>query len=515
MDFCFKTEPRPYQLDTFVQTRDEEYWALLLDMGLGKTKIALDTAAWLYSRSKINGLLIIAPPGVQNNWLTDEIPVHLPDYIDYVAACWRPDPLKSERLAMDKVFSTNGPVLHILAMNYEALATAKGVAIAKRFLLCFKTLLVCDESTAIQNKTIRTTNIINLGAHAPYRRILNGSPMTESPLNCYYQYAFLDPYALKSSSFYAFRTRYALLQKIDLPGRHSFVKVTGYQRLDELQKLIYSCSTRITTEDAGLNLPPQTYVKRYVTMTANQARVYAELKKNLCAEIAGYGTVTAPLAITLLLRLQQVVGGYVNTSPAPLSEGEDGLRRTAKTVVPLDTVNPRIEALLDITEEAGTRKIIIYAKFRAEIAGIVAALSDKYGADAVVQYHGGITADGRDDAKFRFQGKRPIIDPRTKQPIGMEDIPPEKQARFFVANKAAARGLTLTAATITVYYSNEFSLDIRTQNEKRMHRIGQDQPCLYIDLQTSGTVDEKIVDALRRKMDIMRLVTGDNYKEWI
>lgn len=495
MDYCYKTEPRPYQRDTFLRTRDEEYWAYLLDMGLGKSKITIDVTAWLYATGKITGMLIVAPPGVQRNWITEEIPIHMPDYIETVMAWWNPEPRKAEREAMERVFKTQGPCLHIVAMNYEAFATAKGLAFAKKFLLTFPSIWVNDESTAIKNPVVRTKKILDMSVHAKYRRILTGTPMTETPLDTYHQYAFLDAHILRCGSFFAFKNRFALLQKIDLPGRHSFTKVTGYQRLDELQALIYTCSTRLTTEDAGLDLPEQTYVKRYVELTAVQAKMYADIKRDLIIE-ASWGVVTAPIALTLLLRLQQIVGGFITPEPAPLAEGEAGLVRVSKNTVAIDKTNPRIQAVLDIAAETGSRKIIIFAKFRAEITAICAALRAEYGELSTVEYHGGI-----DDAS------------RVAAIKAIQTL--DNGVRFLVANRAAARGLTVTGATVTVYFSNEFSLDIRQQSEKRMHRYGQRNPCLYVDLVSPGTVDEKIIKALRNKQDVSRLVTGDNYKEWI
>jgi SNF2 family DNA or RNA helicase len=93
---------------------------------------------------------------------------------------------------------------------------------------------------------------------------------------------------------------------------------------------------------------------------------------------------------------------------------------------------------------------------------------------------------------------------------------PESEMRFFVGNPSTGGyGLTLTAASVVVYYSNSFDLEKRLQSEDRAHRIGQTRNVTYIDLITPKTVDEKIVKALRGKIDIATQVLGEEIKQWL
>jgi SNF2 family DNA or RNA helicase len=183
------------------------------------------------------------------------------------------------------------------------------------------------------------------------------------------------------------------------------------------------------------------------------------------------------LAITQLLRFQQITSGFV-----PLDD---------ETILQFEK-NPRLEMLTDIVEDT-TGKMIIWAKFSLEITTILGALKE-LGVEAV-RYDGQTSAEERGEAITRFQNGT---------------------ARAFVANPAAAgEGLTLHAATTVIYYSNSFKLTDRLQSEDRAHRIGQHHPVTYIDLVGTDTVDEKIVDALRNKLDIASVVTGDTAKAWI
>ena len=88
--------------------------------------------------------------------------------------------------------------------------------------------------------------------------------------------------------------------------------------------------------------------------------------------------------------------------------------------------------------------------------------------------------------------------------------------RFFVGNAhAGGIGLTLTAASTMIYYSNDFSLETRVQSEDRAHRIGQRQNVLYIDIEALNTIDKQVIDALRQKKNLADLITGDRVAEWL
>ena len=121
-------------------------------------------------------------------------------------------------------------------MNVEAFSTKKGMQFAQKFLSSHKALMGIDESTTIKNPSAkRTKNIVSLRSLTKYRRILTGSPVTKSPLDLYTQCYFLDPYLLDQSSYYVFRTRYAVCRKINVSGR-SVEIVVGYRNLGELSE---------------------------------------------------------------------------------------------------------------------------------------------------------------------------------------------------------------------------------------------------------------------------------------
>lgn len=501
-DYVFKTKPFEHQSRAFFESRDRIFYALLMEQGTGKTKVILDNTSYLYANGKIDALLVIAPNGVNRNWILNECPSHIPDYINYKAAWYTSNPSKKEEKAVSVTLGHQG--LKIIAMNVEALATQKGVNFVRNFLMSFATMLVLDESSTIKNhKAIRTKNILKLGVHAKYRRILTGTPVTQGPLDLFTQFTFLDGYILKNHSYYAFRNRYAIMREIRTNSR-SFMTVVGYCNLDELVNLVTPHSFRVTKREC-LDLPEKLYTKRYVTLSPNQRQLYDQLKKEVVTEFQGM-KMTTPLALTKLLRLQQIVGGFFVPDPEIRPEDLEGRPegdqlelpngKPSKPIERIDAVNPRIESLIQLLEETNG-KAIIWARFRSEIQAIVRRIVETFGPGSCVEYHGGIDNSTRSLNIERFQNT--------------------PEVRFFVGNvQAGGKGLTLHAASTVIYYSNDFSLENRLQSEDRAHRIGQINNVTYIDMIAENTLDNKIVDVLRNKKSVADLITGDERMEnWL
>ena len=213
MNYKFKSKPFAHQSKALEMSWNKEVFAYFMEMGTGKSKVLIDNIAMLFNAGKINGALIIAPKGVYKNWFDSEIPNHMPDYVEKKIGLWRTDPNAKD---LKPLFST-GAELHILIMNVEAFSTKKGVLFAHKFLSCHNALISIDESTTIKNPNAkRTKSILSLKPLSKFRRILTGSPVTKSPLDLFSQCQFLDSWLLNQSSYYAFRTRYAVCRKINV-----------------------------------------------------------------------------------------------------------------------------------------------------------------------------------------------------------------------------------------------------------------------------------------------------------
>lgn len=481
--YNFKTKPYGHQKDVFDDSWAEDYYALFMEMGTGKSKVAIDTMGALFESKQINTALVIAPKGVYDNWHQKEIPIHLPERIERRMVRWQPNFTKKfteeiKRLAVRE--EGDEDVLHILVMNVEALSTKKGAASALRYLeINPDNMVIVDESTTIKNRTAqRTKNVIDLGRAAKYRRILTGSPITKSPMDLFSQCAFLSDKALGFSNYYAFQSRYAVLQRRTM-GHRSFQKLVGYRRLDELSEKLETFSARILKRDC-LDLPDKIYMTRTVELSDEQVSVYNQMKELALAQVQSGELATTASILTQLMRLQQIVCGHLRT--------DDGEIRELK--------NSRLSALMEILEEV-QGKAIIWATWTHDIQAIAAALRDRFGEESVATYYGETPQEDRQEIVNRFQQE-------------------DSDLRFFVGQpKTGGYGITLTAADTMVYYSNSYDLEVRLQSEDRAHRIGQTKSVTYIDLVSPNTSDQKILEALRSKINIASTVLNEDFGDWL
>ena len=300
MNYKFKLKPYKHQLTALEKSWNKETYAYFMEMGTGKTKVLIDNMSMLYDKGKINGALIIAPKGVVKTWYEQELPTHLPNHIENVTVLWQSNITKKQQEKLETLYEI-GTALHILIMNIEALSTKKGVDFAAKFLNSHSTLMAIDESTTIKTPSARRTkNIIKLGRMSKYRRIMTGSPVTKNPLDLYTQCEFLDPWILDFTSYYAFRNRYAEMKTLHLSGR-SIQVVHKFQNLNELSETLKNFSYRVLKEDC-LDLPDKVFVKRHISLTVDQRKIYEEMKKQAIAHMNGKVASTLTV-LTQLMRL--------------------------------------------------------------------------------------------------------------------------------------------------------------------------------------------------------------------
>ena len=480
MNYKFKTKPYAHQITALEKSWNKAHFAYFMEMGTGKSKVLIDNIAMLYDKGKINGALIVAPKGVYQNWFDIEIPNHMPTHIEKKMVLWKASFMKGNEIVskeVDALFET-GTDLHILVMNVEALSTKNGVTFANKFLSCHETLMAIDESTTIKNPdAIRTKSIVQLGRSAKYRRILTGSPVTKSPLDLYKQCEFLDEGLLDYTSYYAFKTRYAVLRTANFGGR-SVQIVVGYRNLDELSERIEKFSYRVLKEDC-LDLPSYSFTKRIIQLSKEQKKIYDSMKQLALAQLGGKLMTTAT-ALVQLMRLHQITCGHFKS--------DDGTTQKIK--------NERLDALMDILSEV-ENKAVIWAHYKYDIEIIVEAIKKEYGPDSYVTYYGDTPSEIRQNNIKLFQDEN-------------------SKVRFLIGTpQTGGYGITLTAGNVMIYYSNGYDLEKRTQSEARINRAGQKRKMTYIDIIAEDTVDEKIVDALRKKVDIASKVMGEELKDWI
>lgn len=470
--------PFAHQREVLQRTQDLPGWALFWEQGCGKTKPMLDTAAYLHRQGKINGLLVVAPNGVHRNWVTDEVPRHWPSEIALQAHVYYSARSNSASARKNAAAALQTPGMALLAMTYDGFLTKAGRALAQRFLDSRSCLFVLDEAHRIKTPGAKRTKALLADAkRAPYRRVLTGTPVANSPFDVYTIMKFLNldfwkPFYL--DSYFIFKHHFGIFQKgLNRTQNREYEFVVGYRNLEQLEKILAGASDRVT-KDQVLDLPPKLYSRRYLQLNPAQQRAYNDLRDEFMTFL-GSELVTAPLAITRLLRLQQVTCGYL-----PAGDGQP--------LQDLSEHNPRLELLAEIVEDLA-HPALIWARFSRDIDLIMELLGDR-----AVRYDGKVSDEDRARNKELFQSG-------------------EKQ--FFVCNLQINEGLTLTQARTVIYYNNSFKLTDRLQSEDRVHRPGQEHPVNYIDLVAEDTVDEYIVDRLIKKYDIASTVLGDELKGWL
>jgi SNF2 family DNA or RNA helicase len=485
MSYPWKTQPFAHQKEWWVKTKDKAAWAVLWEQGTGKSKLTIDTIADLYLRDRIDCLLVIAPNGVHRNWTSKEVPEHLPDEIEWRPLLWVSSKANNRSAKEEAALALKFKGLLVVAMSYDALMTKLGDEYVTQLMAQRRVAMVLDESARIKNpKALRTRKVLAKGKAARVRRILTGTPVANSPFDVFSQFQFLDPAIWNSigcRSYTAFKNYFGVWEEAMDPRSGRFYKnLVRYRNLNKLNEIVERVGCRVRKMDV-LDLPPKLYQTRPFDLSAEQAKIYGQLAEDLYLRIDA-GEVDAMLAIVQLIRFQQVASGFL-----PISDPTTGEQISIRH---LD--NARIRCFSEAVEEIDG-KFIAWGKFSYDIDAMVRAC-DELGVESV-RYDGQTSEADRADAITRFQ---------------------KGSARAFIANPAAAgEGLTLHAATTVIYYNNSFKLTDRLQSEDRAHRIGQQHPVLYVDITATGTVDEKITTALRNKLDIASIVTGDKLRNWI
>jgi len=484
LDYEYKTKPFPHQDKIFQESAEKEFTSLILKPGLGKTKIIIDNISYLYLQDKIDALVVVAPNGVHLNWCSDEIPVHMPDKVlkQTKSFVWHSSKGKTKKAQKDREALLKHQGLAVLVVAYEATITPLFKDYMRKFFAQRKVFMALDESHRIKGRGSKCKlTLVAMGGHAKYRRILTGTP-TETPVDYYSQIRFLSSSFWKEKGFPT-ATEFDACFCVQVPNRFATGPrakplTVGYKNLDLLKSLVAETGYCMTLEDAGIHLPPVTYSKRYHEMFPEQRRIYENLVTQFRHEFEDGLIIDCEAAITRLLRLQQVVCGYLGTGPG------EPIRRIH------EKKNPRLEMVVDDILEDLPHAGILWCRFTEDVDQLVTALGKK-----CVRYDGQVNNDDRAIAKKRFQSG---------------------DVQFMVMSSAGAEGLTLLNAKTSIFYSNSFVAIKREQMEGRTHyRIGQTEHTSVIDVICEGTVDNDIVKALKDKFDISSMLTGERLQRML
>lgn len=500
--YVSRRKPWAHQATALAKMYGRAAFALLMAMRTGKTKTLLDDWGAEEAAGDCDDLLVIAPAGVYKTWevaIKDHLSAELLErtlVFTYASS----DKGKAHVKALDKFMENIGQQPRILLVNIEALSNVERARLlCLRFVKQRQVMVAIDESTAIKNYKAKRTKFINkqIKPEADFRRILSGLPTPKSPLDLYSQFEFLDNKILGFTNPISFRRRFAITKLLTVQSGKGFRGVeviVGYRDVDQLYGMIQPHSHRVLLEDC-YDLPPKMYSIREVRMTEEQEKVYREIKEFATAQLSGGQHVTAQQVITQILRMHQVLCGHVGT--------EDGQF--------VEIPENRTGELIDLLDEFDG-KAIIWCSYDADVRKVSLAIEKMARAEEIDEFGNKVRINPdklKTVARF-WGGNRSSREAEEKRFLN------DPECRFMVATAAAGgRGRTWTVADLVVYYSNTADLEHRSQSEERAQGVDKINSVLYVDLVVPGTVDMKMLDTLRKKINMSGAITGDNWKEWV
>lgn len=421
--------------------------ALFMEMGTGKTRTAIEIIH--RRRNRIGNVIWFCPVSLKPT-IRHEILKH--------TDCTDAD----IHVFGDKTNARTAPVCFWYIVGIESMSASARVVLTVNKLITENSIVIVDESSYIKgHNAMRTQRITKLAERARYRLILTGTPISQGVVDLFAQMRFLSPKILGYRSFYSFAANH--LEYSD-KFRGMIVRSHNIEYLAaKIQPYVYQ-----VRKDECLDLPDKLYETRYFSMTGEQQAYYEQAKEEILLEIEE-DDFDSVVIFRLFTALQQIICGFWNR------------RRKGKSVEHLDLNSRRIDVLMDtVMSIPENEKIIIWTKYQHDINEISAALNARYGEDCVAPFHGALSEKKRAEQVERFRNG----------------------ARFFLATQSCGgHGLTLNESHHVIYYNNAFKYSERLQSEDRCHRIGQEHKVVYIDIQCSGTIDDRIANALAAKGD--------------
>ncbi len=408
----------------------------------------------MFETGKIKKLLIVCPLSICGVW--EEEFSKFADF-DYN--------LKILKGSLEKkaeaLCSLQGPALQIAVVNYESVWR-----IEKQIKNWHPDMIICDESNKIKTHNISASKSLHkLGEKTMYRLILTGTAITNKAIDIFSQYKFLEP-KIFGKSFYTFRNHY-----FDMVGYGLHTPVLKESMKDELKNKIHSIAFVAKKSDC-LDLPETTEIIRKIELEPSAMNTYKHLVRDSFAELQN-SEVTVTNVLTKILRLSQLTGGFL---------GDDDGKKVHQIS------KAKLNALEDIIDEvtASGKKLVVMARFIPEIEAIKKLLVKKNLSFSVITGE----IKNRADEIAKFQNDVDVL--------------------AFVGQIATAGlGITLTAASTMVFYSLDYSMSNFEQAKARIHRTGQKGNCTYIYLVASNTVDEKIMKALKNKVNLAKSLIDD------
>jgi len=479
MRYTFKTTPYKHQAIALKKCISQPDTALLLDPGLGKTKISIDDISVRNMRDGLSRVLVLAPKVMLGVW-EDEIETHMPDYIE--REVYRISGKKKKKLDLITLATTNSrkeiKKLHIIIMTYDSLApkrmknSRKKNDDYKKAILKFEPeAIICDESQLIKShSSSRSKAAHSVSKSAKHKMILTGTMITKNPLDVFGQYRFLND-KIFGTRWTDFRFTFARY------GGYLGKQIIGWQNLNKLAEGVHQIAVRMRKEEC-LDLPEKTFVKVPVELEDKTRKIYNEMKEQMITELEGE-TFTAEIAMVKALRLQQIAGGFITR--------REGSEKFTQPVGEYEKVKATVE-LAQLRIEEGS-KVVIYGKYIWELHQIMDRL--KKAKLKPMMIYGGTSEKNIDDYMDKFQNS--------------DDYP------VMVMQVSKGLGITLHAANVAIFHSLSHRYDNFQQCQDRIHRIGQKKPVTYYIMLAKNSIDYHIYRSVMNKWDFSKYIQDRQY----
>lgn len=479
----FKTEPFLHQLREFELSADMPSRALIWQMRTGKSKLMVDTACHLYAVSRdIDAVLVFAPNGVHENWARRELPIHHWDNVPYSTFVWRTDLKDDEGFNAGFAHALKDRTrLRWFCFASDTMTRADVRKFVKRVVNRRRCLVIFDESQDYRTPGSKRTSMARaLAKKCPYRRILSGTPLDNSPLHAFTQFELLEEGALGYDTYGDFKAHFAVYEQKTTRGGKTYPALKEYRHLDELRDAMAPWTSVVLREDCH-DLPALVRSRRAVTLTEEQLRIYRELHRSFEVEVNGE-LVSIGEASARFIKLQQVVSGYLR----------DEFGDTHWIHPPEE--NPRVQTLLDEVRMT-TGRVVVWCQFRHDL-DLVAAAMRAAGRD-VLEYHGRVSAADKARA-------RELMAP------GTGDEGPDLVGQA----QSGGAGLDFSSANKIIWYSHTFDAIVRGQADERATAMGGGNVPV-VDLVAPGIDEYVLDDVLENKWSLADDLSRRGLKEAI
>lgn len=475
LKYSYKTKPYAHQKRALNKIlRLDGRCALFMEMGTGKTKVAIDWAGIGFYNAGVRRVLIVAPLSVLGVW-----PRQIRQHSNVPSRAFRLEGSTRRRMAtLARVLRhPDETKLTYLIINYEGIwrEADEGGSVEASILAWKPDLVIFDESHRLKNPTSKQSRAgYRIGKAVDQTLILTGTPITKAPLDAFGQFRVVDDKIFgrgdQRSDWKNFREKYGIWGGW---GKH---QLKGYRNLDELITKVRTWSYRVRKEQC-FDLPPKLWVDVPVTLSDRSIELYHKMANEMIAEIETGVISTAKIVLTKLLRLSQITSGFLKDENGVIRIFDDAKLRACK------------DLLHDLVIEEG-HKVVIFVRFIPDIeriAGELVKMKIKYR-----KLDGSVPGPLRDRFQREFQDG--------------------EEVRVFIAQiQSGSEGIELFAADCAIYYSMNNSFINYAQSQDRLHRPGAErhEKITYYRLIAPRSVDVLTYRALEEKKNIAKLILHD------